>query len=419
MNSRAAVGECVVVEQAGLRVGAVAALVEHLAGDVGPEAVGEVPARVQRHAQQPLVAQLGAQLLPVRLGEVVDVLDARLGQARRLDAGGQDGPVRDEVGVDARVRLHVGVGRAEQLAGVLGGHGLDGVDVLAAGVEPVPDGALRVLVREPAAHGEQRRRRRVVLAGDQLERIPLVGKLFARRRRDARLDGLDDLQDRAVGGACGIGVLGTGGGGGGHGRVCGHAVQPTSRSDDGISGSSSSRAEPFGEADAVGPGLQPAAQQPVSLDVGAGVGPPQRRGQEPQHLPGALVVDQQPALEEGDHVVDVAVLVVQHQRGVLADVGQRRRRFGHRLGALAVEPQPEVGVDLAGPAAPARPDRGVQRQVRQPLGHQALRRVDQEDGLLGPGPCPRPARPPCGSARCGGRDRTRARPAGAGWTSAA
>ena len=151
-------GECVVVEQAGLRVGAVAALVEHLAGDVGPEAVGEVPARVQRHAHQPLVAQLGAQLLPVRFGEVVDVLDARLGQARRLDPGGQDGPVRNEVGVDARVRLHVGVGRAEQLAGVLGGHGLDGVDVLAAGVEPVPDGALRVLVGQPAAHGEQRRR---------------------------------------------------------------------------------------------------------------------------------------------------------------------------------------------------------------------------------------------------------------------
>ena len=60
--------------------------------------------------------------------------------------------------VDTRVRLHVGVGRAEQLARVLGGHGLDGVDVLAAGVEPVPDGALRVLVGQPAAHGEQRRR---------------------------------------------------------------------------------------------------------------------------------------------------------------------------------------------------------------------------------------------------------------------
>ncbi len=119
-----------------------------------------------------------------------------LGQARGLDAGGQDGPVRDEVGVDARVRLHVGVGRAEQLAGVLGGHGLDGVDVLAAGVEPVPDGALGVLVGEPGAHGQQHRRRRVVLAGDQLERIPLVGKLFARRRGDARFDGLDDLQDR-------------------------------------------------------------------------------------------------------------------------------------------------------------------------------------------------------------------------------
>ena len=57
-------GDDVVVEQPRLRVGAVAALVEHLAGDVGPEAVGEVAAGVERHAEQPLVAELGAQLSP-------------------------------------------------------------------------------------------------------------------------------------------------------------------------------------------------------------------------------------------------------------------------------------------------------------------------------------------------------------------
>ena len=94
--------------------------------------MGQVAAGVQRHAQQPLVAQLGAQRLPVGFGQVVDVLGAELGQAGRFDPGGEDGPVGDEVGVDARVRLDVGVGRAEQLAGVLGGHRLDGVDVLAA-----------------------------------------------------------------------------------------------------------------------------------------------------------------------------------------------------------------------------------------------------------------------------------------------
>ncbi len=210
-------GDGGVVEQPGLGVGAVAALVEHLAGDVRPEAVGEVAARIERHPEQPLVAELGAQALPVRLRQVVDVLGAELGQAGCLDAGGQDGPVRDEVGVDARVRLGVGVGRPEQLAGVFGGEGLDGVDVLAARVEAVPDGALGVLVGEPGAHGQQHRGRRVVLAGDQLERITLVGKLFARRRGDPRFDGLDDLERGSVRGARGVGVLGAGRGGGGHG----------------------------------------------------------------------------------------------------------------------------------------------------------------------------------------------------------
>ena len=119
-----------------------------------------------------------------------------LGQAGRLDAGGEDRPERDEVGVDARVRLHVGVRGAEQLAGVLGGQRLDGVDVLAAGVEPVPDRALGVLVGEPGAHRQQHRGRGVVLAGDQLERIPLVGELFAGGGGDAGFDGADDLQCR-------------------------------------------------------------------------------------------------------------------------------------------------------------------------------------------------------------------------------
>ena len=154
-----------------------------------------------------------------------------LGQAGRLDPGGQDRPVRDEVGVDAGVWLDVGVRRTEQLLGVLGGYRLDGVDVLAAGVEAVPDGALGVLVGEPGAHGEQHRGRGVVLAGDQLQRISLIGKLFARRGGDARFDRFDDLQDVSVGGARGVGVLGAGSGGGGtsrsrgsaYGRVCSHA----------------------------------------------------------------------------------------------------------------------------------------------------------------------------------------------------
>ena len=49
---------------------------EHLAADVRAEAVGEVAAGVQRHAEHPLVAELVAQRLPVLLGELVDVLGA-------------------------------------------------------------------------------------------------------------------------------------------------------------------------------------------------------------------------------------------------------------------------------------------------------------------------------------------------------
>ena len=122
-----------------------------------------------------------------------------LSSAGRLDAVGQDRPERDQVGVDAGVRLHVGVRRAEQLAGVLGGERLDGVDVLAAGVEAVADRALGVLVAEPGAHRQQHGRRGVVLAGDQLERGALVGQLLAGGLGDPRLDRGDHLQGRVVG----------------------------------------------------------------------------------------------------------------------------------------------------------------------------------------------------------------------------
>ena len=52
--------------------------------------------------------------------ELVDVLGAEPLERRRLDVVGQDRPEGDQVGVDAGVRLHIGVRRAEQLAGVLG-----------------------------------------------------------------------------------------------------------------------------------------------------------------------------------------------------------------------------------------------------------------------------------------------------------
>ena len=97
------------------------------------------------------------------------------------------------------VRLHVGVLGAEELAGVLGGERLDGVDVAAAGVEAAADGALGVLVAEPVAHRQQHGRGGVVLAGDQLEHVALVGDLPADGVGDARLDGPDDVERAAEG----------------------------------------------------------------------------------------------------------------------------------------------------------------------------------------------------------------------------
>ena len=204
-------GDDVVVEQPGLRVGAVLLLVEHLAADVGPEAVGQVTARVERHPEQALVAELVAQLLPVGLGELVDVLRAELLQGGRLDPVGQDRPEGDQVGVDARVRLRIGVRRPEQLARVLGGERLDGVDVLAGGVEAVTDRALGVLVAEPGAHRQQHRRRGVVLRGDQLQRGALVGELLACGLRHTGLHRGDHLERR---------VVRRGGGLGQRSRVC-------------------------------------------------------------------------------------------------------------------------------------------------------------------------------------------------------
>lgn len=118
-------------------------------------------------------------------------------QGGRLDALGENGPEGDEVGVDAGVRLYIGVAGAEELAGVFGGEGLDGVDVAAAGVEAAADGALGVLVAEPVTHREEGGRGRVVLAGDQLEHLALVGDLLADGVGHAGLDSPDHVEGAA------------------------------------------------------------------------------------------------------------------------------------------------------------------------------------------------------------------------------
>ncbi len=176
--------------------------------------MGEVAAGVEGHAEHALVAELPAQFGPVGLGEVVDVADLGALQGGALDPLGEHGPEGGQVGVDAGVRLDVGVVGAEEGAGVLGGDGLDGVDVAAAGVEAAAGGALGVLVAEPVAHGEQDGRGGVVLAGDELERGALVVDLLADGGGDPRFD----LADHVEGGAEG----GVGGGGGGRVRLRGH-----------------------------------------------------------------------------------------------------------------------------------------------------------------------------------------------------
>ncbi len=87
----------------------------------------------------------------------------------RLNGGHVDG----QVGLAARVRLHVGVLGAEQLLGPVAGQVFDHVDVLAAAVIAPARITLGVLVRQHAADGLHHGRAGVVLAGDHLQPVLL------------------------------------------------------------------------------------------------------------------------------------------------------------------------------------------------------------------------------------------------------
>ena len=65
--------------------------------------------------------------------------------------------------------------------------------------------------------------------------------------------------------------------------------------------------------------LEPRLEQSVSLDVGADVGAPERRGEESQHLSGPFLGREKPAPEMFGDGVGVGVAVVQQQRGVLTN----------------------------------------------------------------------------------------------------
>ena len=139
-------GELVVVDQAVVLTDTVLHELIELAGEIGGVAVGEVAAVTEVHAED-LVT--------------------------RLEHGGVDG----EVGLGARVRLHVGVLGAEELLGTVDRELLDLVDELAAAVPAFARVTLGILVGQHAALGLQDRRVGEVLRGDELNVALLAGEL--------------------------------------------------------------------------------------------------------------------------------------------------------------------------------------------------------------------------------------------------
>ena len=126
---------------------------------------------------------------------------------------GEDGPVGDEVGVDARMGLDVGVVGTEQGPGELGRPRLDGVDVAAPGVVAMSRHALGVLVGQPVAHCQQHGGGREVLTGDQLEVGSLVGQLGQDRVGHFGGDTGDDVERGSEGDRLGRGGRGGSGSG--------------------------------------------------------------------------------------------------------------------------------------------------------------------------------------------------------------
>jgi hypothetical protein len=91
--------------------------------------------------------------------------------------------------------------RAEQLAGELGCLGLDGIDVVTAGIEAMVRIAFGILIREPGALRKLDRQRAIVFTGDELEIAALVAELLDDRPGDGRED-RREMIERGVNGSC-------------------------------------------------------------------------------------------------------------------------------------------------------------------------------------------------------------------------
>ncbi len=91
------------------------------------------------------------------------------------------GQVDDHVRLCARMWLHVGPLRAEELLGTLDGQRLDQIHVLAATIIAATRKALGVFVGEDRALGLEHRLANVVLRGDQLDTVALASSFRCQR----------------------------------------------------------------------------------------------------------------------------------------------------------------------------------------------------------------------------------------------
>ncbi len=159
-NSRRLRRERVVVDAPVGGSDAIVAEAEEATREVHVVAVGEMPAMRQVHAHDPI---------------------ARL----------EHGEIGDQVGRGPRVRLDVGMRRAEERQRAVPGQGLGLVDFLAAAVVALPGIALGVLVGEDRSHRLEHRRAREVLRGDHLQGLALALELALEDGRDRRVGGLE------------------------------------------------------------------------------------------------------------------------------------------------------------------------------------------------------------------------------------
>ena len=160
-------GHGVVVDALRLAVDAVGGEVEPLAGHVDLEAVRQVAAV--------------AELQPQR----------HIARVHQREVGG-------EVGLAARVRLHVGVVGAEQRLHALDGERLDLVDEVAAAVVALAGVALGVLVGQDRADRGQDGRAGVVLRRDHLQGLALAPGLAADGGGDIGIGGGQQIGRRRL-----------------------------------------------------------------------------------------------------------------------------------------------------------------------------------------------------------------------------